>query len=128
MFGEQNYHVVDGIASQNPHAVNGKQVEVVYDDGRQLVLGKGESATLSGGERVTVNQDGSLVVNDSNRHGGTIATTLRATGSGVDVTTHAHDLALGGDAIAHDASVPRTPNAPQPRHTTHTAPPPVVTY
>jgi hypothetical protein len=100
----------------------------VYDDGRQLVLGKGESATLSGGERVTVNQDGSLVVNDSNRHGGTIATTLRATGSGVDVTTHAHDLALGGDAIAHDPSAPRTTHAPQPRHTTHSAPPPVVTY
>ena len=37
MFGEQNYHVVDGIASQNPHTVNGKQVEVVYDDGRHFL-------------------------------------------------------------------------------------------
>ncbi len=37
MFGEQNYHVVDGIALENPHTVNGKQVEVVYDDGRHFL-------------------------------------------------------------------------------------------
>src|SRR5262249_49481490 len=27
MFGRENYHVVDGIARENPHTVNGKQVE-----------------------------------------------------------------------------------------------------
>jgi len=37
MFGKQNYHVVDGIARENPHTVNGKQVEVVYDDGRHFL-------------------------------------------------------------------------------------------
>src|SRR5207247_2392636 len=37
MFGKENYHVVDGIAQENPHMVNGKQVEVVYDDGRHFV-------------------------------------------------------------------------------------------
>jgi spermidine synthase len=37
MFGKENYHVVDGIAKQNPHAVEGKQVQVVYDDGRHFV-------------------------------------------------------------------------------------------
>jgi spermidine synthase len=37
MFGEANYHVVDGIAQENPHTVNGKQVEVVYDDGRHFL-------------------------------------------------------------------------------------------
>ena len=37
MFGAENYHVVDGIARENPHAVNGKQVEVVYDDGRHFL-------------------------------------------------------------------------------------------
>ncbi|APW60716.1 fused MFS/spermidine synthase [Paludisphaera borealis] len=37
MFGEENYHVVDGIAQQNPHTVDGKQVEVVYDDGRHFL-------------------------------------------------------------------------------------------
>ena len=37
MFGKENYHVVDGIARENPHAVNGKQVQVVYDDGRHFL-------------------------------------------------------------------------------------------
>jgi spermidine synthase len=37
MFGEQNYHVVDGIAQQNPHTVEGKQVAVAYDDGRHYI-------------------------------------------------------------------------------------------
>jgi spermidine synthase len=37
MFGVENYHVVDGIAHENPHTVNGKQVEVVYDDGRHFL-------------------------------------------------------------------------------------------
>jgi spermidine synthase len=37
MFGPQNYHVVDGIARENPHTVNGKQVEVIYDDGRHFL-------------------------------------------------------------------------------------------
>jgi spermidine synthase len=37
MFGKENYHVVDGIARQNPHTVSGKQVEVVYDDGRHFL-------------------------------------------------------------------------------------------
>ena len=37
MFGKENYHVVDGIARENPHTVNGKQVEVIYDDGRHFL-------------------------------------------------------------------------------------------
>ena len=37
MFGKENYHVVDNIAHENPHTVNGKQVEVVYDDGRHFL-------------------------------------------------------------------------------------------
>ncbi len=37
MFSKENYGVVDGIAKQNPHTVNGKEVEVVYDDGRHFL-------------------------------------------------------------------------------------------
>ncbi len=37
MFGKENYHVVDGIALENPHTVGGKEVEVVYDDGRHFL-------------------------------------------------------------------------------------------
>jgi hypothetical protein len=73
----------------------------IYDNGNEVALGKGESAVLSGGETVSENQDGSLIVSARSANGGTIATTLRANGQGVDVTTHAHELAVGGDAIAH---------------------------
>jgi spermidine synthase len=37
MFSDANYGIVDGIAKQNPHTVNGKEVEVVYDDGRHFI-------------------------------------------------------------------------------------------
>jgi spermidine synthase len=37
MFGNQNYHIVDGIDKENPHIVNGKEVAVIYDDGRHYV-------------------------------------------------------------------------------------------
>jgi spermidine synthase len=37
MFGKENYHIVDGIAEENPHQVRGKQVEVMYDDGRHFL-------------------------------------------------------------------------------------------
>jgi spermidine synthase len=37
MFGTENYHVVDGIDRENPHTVRGKQVKVVYDDGRHFL-------------------------------------------------------------------------------------------
>ena len=78
----------------------------IYDNGARVELGKGESADLSGGETVSVNQDGSLNVSAASGNGGTIATTLRSTGAGVDVTTHAHEIALGGDAITHGAPKP----------------------
>jgi spermidine synthase len=37
MFGEVNYHIVDGIDKENPHMVEGKEVRVVYDDGRHYI-------------------------------------------------------------------------------------------
>ncbi|MBN2321963.1 MAG: hypothetical protein JXR49_23000, partial [Acidobacteria bacterium] len=37
MFGKENYHIVDGIDRQNPHVVNGKEVTVIYDDGRHYI-------------------------------------------------------------------------------------------
>lgn len=87
----------------------------IYDDGNEVQLGKGESATLSGGERVDVNQDGSLTVNAMASNGGTISTTLRSTGAGVDVTAHGQNIALGGDAVTHGA--PK--NAPAKPHHSH---------
>ena len=37
MFGKENYHIVDGIGRKNPHVVNGKEVTVIYDDGRHYI-------------------------------------------------------------------------------------------
>ena len=37
MFGQVNYHIVDGIDKENPHMVDGKEVRVVYDDGRHYI-------------------------------------------------------------------------------------------
>ena len=37
MFGRENYHIVDNIARENPTTVEGKQVQVVFDDGRHFV-------------------------------------------------------------------------------------------
>jgi spermidine synthase len=37
MFGEQNYHIADGIDKENPHKVDGKEVKFVYDDGRHYI-------------------------------------------------------------------------------------------
>ena len=44
MFGDENYHIVDGIAEENPHFVNGKQVSVIYDDGRHYIRTLPENA------------------------------------------------------------------------------------
>lgn len=73
----------------------------VVSGGAHVALAPGATLTLSGGETVTENADGSVVVNAANGRGGTIATTLRSNGGGgVDVTTHVHDLAVGGDIAA----------------------------
>ena len=37
MFGRLNYHIVDNIDKENPRMVEGKEVRVVYDDGRHYI-------------------------------------------------------------------------------------------
>ena len=75
----------------------------VVSNGQNLSLSNGQTLTLGGGETVTANADGSLVVADANRSGGSISTTLRANGKGVDVTATAQHIRLGGDIVEHDA-------------------------
>lgn len=69
----------------------------IVSNGRQLSIAAGQSIDLGNGETVTRNADGSLSVDDRTRRGGSIATTLRSNGQGVDVNVQAHDVALGGD-------------------------------
>lgn len=65
--------------------------------GQQLSIAAGQSLDLGNGETVTRNADGSLTVDDLSVRGGSIATTLRSNGQGVDVNVQARDVALGGD-------------------------------
>jgi hypothetical protein len=81
----------------------------VTENGRPVSLAKGQTTTLPGGATVTANADGSLTVSASNARGGSIATTMRSTGQGVDVSSHAHEIALGGDAVNHTAQKPFQP-------------------
>jgi spermidine synthase len=37
MFGKENYHIVDGIDKNNPRHLNGKEITVIYDDGRHYI-------------------------------------------------------------------------------------------
>lgn len=71
----------------------------VADGDRTVALAPGAAVTLSGGETVARGTDGATVVSASDGSGGTIATTLRVDGSGVDVTAQATNIAIGGDII-----------------------------
>jgi hypothetical protein len=84
----------------------------ITSDGQSESLGRGESLTLAGGETVTENQDGSLAVSASNGRGGSITTSMRGTGSGVDVTVTANNIGIGGDVVGHDAGSGWEPPAP----------------
>ena len=64
--------------------------------GHQIDLTVGKATHVNDGETVTKNADGSLTIDDSNGRGGTIATTLRGTGGGVDVNSVAENVNLGG--------------------------------
>jgi hypothetical protein len=68
----------------------------VTDNGQSVSLTAGQPATLSNGETVTLNSDGSLNVGVSNGQGGTINTTLKSNGQGVDVSATANNVDLGG--------------------------------
>ncbi len=87
----------------------------ITDHGNAVTLSSGQTTTLSAGETVASNTDGSLTVTATDGNGGTIATTMRATGSGVDVTTHAQNIMIGGD-IANGNAVPSTAERTAMRH------------
>lgn len=72
----------------------------IRSNGQAVALAPGESALLSGGERVTRNSDGSLSLYESNGAGKTMQTTFSANGSGVDVNSDVHGgVTLGGDLV-----------------------------
>lgn len=76
---------------------------IVVDDGAPVQLSAGQTLQLSGGSTVSLGTDGALTVAATGINGGTIATTLRANGNGVDVSTHAQNITVGGDVVNHAA-------------------------
>lgn len=71
----------------------------ILSNGAALSIANGQVLDLGNGETVARNGDGSLTVEDRSSTGGSIATTLRSNGQGVDVNVRAHDVDLGGDLV-----------------------------
>lgn len=70
----------------------------ILQNGNAVAIGSGQTVDLGGGESVTDNGN-SLVVNDTNGHGGSMTTTMSQNGSGVDVSVNAQNVDLGGDVV-----------------------------
>lgn len=77
----------------------------ITQNGLSIDITAGQTIDLGNGETVTKNSDGSLNVINSDGMGGTINTTLRANDGGVNVTSCAHNVDLGGDLV--NAAVPQ---------------------
>lgn len=71
----------------------------VEENGGRYALNDGQSYALGNGESVARAADGSVQIAMANGQGGSILTTLTTDGRGVDVRTHAQDVALGGDLL-----------------------------
>jgi hypothetical protein len=86
--------------------LNANGTATVVDGGQTVKLARGCSLTLAGGETVTANTNGSLVVAATNAYGGSIATTLQTNGNGgVNTTTTVHNAVVSGSIVAQaDAS------------------------
>jgi len=93
----------------------------IMQNGQQVSLGRGQTLDMGNGETVTANQDGSLQVLADDGTGGTINTTMRANGNGVDVTTNAQNVDLGG-ALVNGPGAQASPQ-PQPFPTPLPIPP-----
>ncbi len=71
----------------------------ISNNGQFTALQNGQTIDLGNGEVVTRAADGTLTVTETNANGGSIATTMRLNGQGVDVTAHAQNVDLGGDLV-----------------------------
>lgn len=68
--------------------------------GNSFQLQPGQSIDLDNGEFVQRNADGSVDITCNNGYGGNITTTMRVNGAGVDVTTQANNVDLGGALVS----------------------------
>ena len=99
---------------------NGGNVSITQF-GQTTTLAAGQSMQLTNGATVARAADGSLTISESNANGGSISTTMRQNGPGVDVTTNAQGVRIGGDIVNGSTNPAQTPPAPP------TEPPPHFT-
>ncbi len=71
----------------------------IVQDGQPVTIAAGQTLDLGNGQTVTQSADGTLSVISVTGQGGTLNTTLKVNGAGVDVATSAHDADLGGDIL-----------------------------
>ncbi len=83
-------------------------------NGRSYALQNGQSYDLGGGESVSRAADGSVDISERNDRGGSIETTLRDNGQGVDVNVRANNVDLGGDLANGAAGRGNPPGLPAP--------------
>lgn len=96
-----NSHV--GVATDGGHTNVGMNGDGSYDVssfGRHVDLVAGQAVRLGANESVTLNADKSLTIDETNANGGSIATTLRSNGRGVDVSNTAANVDLGGYLVS----------------------------
>jgi len=90
---------------------NGGNVSITQF-GQTTTLAAGQSMQLTNGATVSRAADGSLTISESNANGGSISTTMRQNGPGVDVTTNAQGVRIGGDIVNGSTNPAQTPPAP----------------
>jgi len=84
----------------------------VSRNGQALTLAAGEAVQLGGGASALLNGDGSLTVAAQNSAGGTLSTTMRSTGGGVDVSMSGSKVDLGGYLIDRTEDAPGADASP----------------
>ncbi|MDP9017986.1 MAG: hypothetical protein M3N19_06685 [Candidatus Eremiobacteraeota bacterium] len=78
----------------------------IFSNGEMIAIQAGQTLDLGAGQTVTKSNDGSLSMVNTSGLGGTMNTTFKSNGAGIDVTTSAHQVDLGGDIVAQVNSTP----------------------
>lgn len=78
--------------------------------GQSTAISDGQTFDLGNGETVARDADGTLHVVGDNGAGGRVATILRDSGGGVDVSAQASNVDLGGDLVNGNSRVSKPPH------------------
>jgi len=79
----------------------------VRQNGSRVDVARGQSLDLGNGETLSSSADGSATIAQTNSAGGSITTTLRSNGAGVDVSTAVQNADLGGYLVTGRDAAPQ---------------------